>query len=106
MASRDVQVFDRTQEAIAQVRGLTGGALTEFAETMTEIGKEECPKRTGNLADSLTFDETREGFRVYSQTGYGGYVHEGTARQQANPFLSRAAEQTIAEFNDGKKWGE
>lgn len=112
-----VKVNNRTRDAVQQIRGLSRQGLREFAETMLDHAQDHpdaggAPIDTGNLSRTLNFDEPKFGeLRIFSQTGYGLWVHEGHQTRNggnvpANPFFARAASKTITEFQDGDKWGE
>lgn len=104
--ARQVVINDKTRAALAQINALSNTALSEFAETATDIAKRTVPVDTGNLKDSIASDNPKSrNFRVFTQTGYGGFVELGTARMPAQPFLAPAIGTTVREFQDGDKWG-
>ncbi len=108
--ARDVVINDRSRAALAEINRLSNTALTEFVETTVEIAKRPppigAPRDTGNLSDSIASDNPKSRhFRVFTQTGYGGYVELGTAKMDRRPFLAPAIGETVREFQDGDKWG-
>ncbi len=104
--AKNVVINDRSRAALAEINALSNTALTEFVETATEIAKDKVPVDTGNLKDSIANDNPKSRkFRVFTQTGYGGFVELGTARMQRQPFLAPAIGETVREFQDGDKWG-
>lgn len=44
------------------------------------------------------------GYRIFTATGYGGYVELGTTKQVAQPFIAPAVQQAIQEFNRRGPW--
>lgn len=104
--ARDVVINDKSKAALAEINRLSNTALTEFTDTTREIAMDLVPVDTSNLQKNIATDNpsTRK-FRVFTQTGYGGYVELGTARMQRQPFLAPAIGETIREFQDGSKWG-
>ena len=101
-----VVVNDRSRAALAAINRLSNTALAEFAETTADIAKTTAPIDTGNLRNSIAHDNpSARKFRVFTQTGYGGFVELGTSRMPAQPFLAPAIGETIREFQDGDKWG-
>lgn len=63
-----------------------------------------CPKRTGNLAGSITVGhpsgrDTQPGdleIEIGPTAGYGAYVEFGTSRMGARPYMTPAAETAAA----------
>lgn len=104
--AREVVINDRSKQALAEINRLSNTALSEFVESTVEIAKRTVPVDTGNLKDSLATDNpSRRKFRVFTQTGYGGFVELGTAKMNKQPFLAPAIGATVREFQDGSKWG-
>lgn len=108
--AREVVINDRSKQALAEINRLSNTALSEFVETTVEIAKRPppigAPRDTGNLSDSIAHDNpSSRKFRVFTQTGYGGFVELGTAKMAKQPFLAPAIGATVREFQDGSKWG-
>ena len=96
-----VVLKDHTTKALLEMRKATSKGLIDFAEIMTMKSKEPgfCPRLTGNLASSIKFQVSPLGdVRVVTETGYGGWVHEGTIRRKPNRFFKRAFDATKPEF--------
>ena len=101
----EVVVKDRTKETSTYVLKLSAEKMEEFVQEVTEVSKEEAPFITGNLRRSLNYKKTGPlEHTVFTQTGYGYYVHEGTVRQNPNPFFYRAIERVKPSFNSSGPW--
>ena len=103
-----VEINDRTADVLTTVKNLTAARFKEFTQTVVEIAKEEAPFITGNLRRSINHDQPGSELkrRVFTQTNYGGYVHEGvdSRKQPGNPFITRAIDRALPEFNDSGPW--
>lgn len=100
-----VKFNDKTQAAIKQVLAMTHAKVAEFVDTVTEIGREEAPFVTGTLKASINHDRPGTGsHRIFTQTGYGGYVHNGTRFMAGNPFLVRGLDRALPEFLNSGPW--
>ena len=67
-------------------------AETDAGDRVEEIIKEAAPVDTGALRDSVESEITDDGFRVVvgnDEVNYAIYVHDGTSRQEADPFVAR-----------------
>jgi HK97 gp10 family phage protein len=74
-------------------------ALDNAGLRLLDAVKTEAPIRTGNLRRS-TFVFRSKGSRIIRPgANYAIYVHEGTKRMRANPFLVRAGEKSEATIN-------
>lgn len=63
-----------------------------FTQIVYDDTREECPVDTGNLHD--TAEQTTYGVgdgEVVYPADYATYVHEGTSRQAAQPWIERTA---------------
>jgi hypothetical protein len=115
-ASGTVKLDDKTKQALAQVLKLSDGAIREFVDGLTEVARTETPPRVsfaktpkhlqtwvvkGYLSVSINHDRPATGrYRIFTQTGYGGYVHEGTVYMDANPFFIRALHRVLPDFEN------
>lgn len=102
------------REALENVKEKLGEHIKELCNTTVELAKDASPYDTGNNRKSITADYTlgggakikhlgemsaaggkegfslREkdmGFRVYTQSGYGGWLELGTKRMPARPYI-------------------
>ena len=72
--------------------------MKEVVLQVENKSKGECPVRTGHLRRSIdskveTQNEVVTG-TISANTNYAAAVHEGTSKQQANPFILRAIKQS------------
>ena len=111
MKDGEVKVWDNSAEVLKTVMGLTAARFKEFTQTIVDIGKEEAPIDTGELMKSISHDSPRGDLtrRIFTQTGYGGYVHEGHMARNGkhlpgNPFIARAIDRALPEFQSSGPW--
>ena len=68
--------------------------LKDFAEYMSGQARENHPyqDRSANNTGSITFGPITgtESFRVFTESGYGGYLEIGTKRMRAFPYFRPA----------------
>ncbi len=92
--------------AIKRVEAATKGKLREFILTMQRKAKQKSPVLTGNNRRSISFDmQGQKRARVYTESGYGGFLELGTARRAATPYFAPAFKETKDTIAKGK-WDE
>lgn len=76
-----------------------------FGDIAIEAARDETPVLTGHLKRSLiAVSEGPRSVVLKSRTGsenaapYGAYVHFGTSRMAANPFMARGVDRAVPEF--------
>lgn len=69
--------------------------LTKTAYKIEANAKRNCPIDTGNLRRSITTDIGDMEVDVGSNCEYASYVHDGTYKMAARPFLEEAADTEI-----------
>ncbi|HUT58988.1 MAG TPA: HK97-gp10 family putative phage morphogenesis protein [Phycisphaerae bacterium] len=68
-------------------------ALNRLAEHVTAEAKRRSPFKTGTNRRSINWDASRGGERrIFTQSGYGGYLELGTKKMAARPFIRPALE--------------
>ena len=75
----------------------------ELKDTASEIEKQakaNAPVLTGNLRNSITSDVKGLEANIGTDCEYAGYVHDGTYRMPARPFLDSAAEKELDGIED------
>ena len=105
--------FDRYADTAAANRAALeamGAACKSVARPVCPVG--QYPKGSGkvggNLKNSHRYIVSGDHVDVGVTADYGGYVHNGTSRQKAQPWLKDAAEanrNSITKFG-AKKWAE
>lgn len=67
-------------------------ALEAMGLATRRVAQPACPVDTGNLRRSHTHAVSGDHVDVGVTAEYGGYVHNGTSRQKAQPWMKNAAE--------------
>jgi len=69
-------------------------ALQVASNIIVDAAKIHCPVKTGRLRNSIDFNVSIFGNKMISEIGtdvyYAGYVHFGTSKMPARPFLQLA----------------
>jgi HK97 gp10 family phage protein len=86
--------------AARKVRDRSALRLLQLGEDLAFLAADEAPVRTGALRESIHVEPvTATKVRVVASAPYAGFVHDGTSRQKANPFMLRA----IARFRQTRR---
>ena len=68
--------------------------IDDLCNKMSEVASRNSPVDTGNNRDSIATTTGMEGGkpvgRVYTQSGYGGWLEIGTSKRPATPYLAPA----------------
>ena len=91
-------------------------ALQAMGAACMQVAQPNCPvgqypgtgKVGGNLKNSHRYVVSGDHVDIGVTADYGGYVHNGTSRQKAQPWLKDAAEanrNSITQFG-ARKWAE
>lgn len=83
-------------EAVKEGLVEIGFAIADEAEALV-------PVDTGDLRDSIYVDDQQNDVYVVAETDYAVFVHEGTSKQKAQPFLRDAARNSRDLFDDKMK---
>lgn len=67
-------------------------ALTAMGVACNQVAKPNTPAQTGNLRRSHKYVVNGDHVDVGVTAEYGGYVHNGTSKQKARPWLKEAAQ--------------
>lgn len=76
--------------------------LEAFAFEIEGESKKNSPIDTGRLRASITTDIGNLKARVSPHVDYAGYVHEGTKRMRARPFMAIGLSRAEAKMYNGK----
>ena len=87
------------REAGEQIRRAVEAGLRDTVVAITRQTKQSppvgSPRLTGNNARSIDFDVKGLTGRVFSTSGYGGFLEVGTARMPARPYFKPALDMNI-----------
>lgn len=67
----------------------------DTVQNAQDIVKTSGYHKTGHNASSITWDREGDSFRVYTQSGYGGYLELGTSKMPGKPYLRPGAMKSI-----------
>lgn len=96
---------DDSQGVLERVGTIMHSNLQSFADSMAERAREKSPVDTGHNKRSIDYQfEGRHSFRIFSESGYGGFLEFGTARMQPRPYFAPAFSETKKEFEESKRW--
>ena len=88
------RVNPRTNEVLRAALAAGLEQIDTFCDTMRAIAFRLSPTDTGNNQRSLAAKTGMEGGkpvgRVYTQSGYGGWLEIGTSKRPATPYLAPA----------------
>jgi len=68
--------------------------ISRFAEVMTGYTKEYSPYEYGTNRDSISFDVQGNKARVYTESGYGGWLELGTSKMTGRFYFLKAFKST------------
>lgn len=79
--------FDKYKQ---QTSAADRAALNAMGMACLQVAMPTAPVKTGNLRRSHTTQLNGDSVLVGVMAEYGGYVHNGTSRQKAQPWLKNA----------------
>ena len=85
--------IDKIENAVQQ-------ELEDTANLIEKDAKRSCPVDTGYLRSSINTDIEKLDVEVGTDCEYAPYVHDGTYRMPARPFLDSAAETNLDGIED------
>ena len=85
----------KTDEVISKVESATREGLRDTVVAITADAKKGSPVLTGNNRRSIDYDIKNLVGRVYSTSGYGGYLETGTVKMSARPYFKPALDRNI-----------
>lgn len=75
--------------------------LDELGDEIIDVANQQTPVRTGRLVagnkKQLVNNYT---LRLYNEVEYAGFVHDGTSRQEPQPFMENAIDQVKERLPD------
>jgi HK97 gp10 family phage protein len=83
-----------TAAVIAAAREGAARNVADLCDAMSAVAKRLTPVDSGNNRDNITSDlnstNGRPVGRVYTESGYGGWLEIGTSRMAARPYFAPA----------------
>jgi hypothetical protein len=98
-----VRQEDHAAEWLKRVEGDTRKGLGETAKKAAEMTRSVTPRATGNLASTVEGHEDGSVTAGGSKAPYGFFVHNGTHRIAARPFMIWGSQAAIPAFVDRMK---
>ncbi|MBU5485964.1 HK97 gp10 family phage protein [Clostridium sp. MSJ-11] len=89
--------FDKAKESI---NNNLIKALEEIGKLVTAESQMNTPVDTGNLRRSQGYKVNKDRVEIGSNIDYASFVHEGTSKQKAQPFLKDAVMENIEEIRE------
>lgn len=74
--------------------------LEDSAYQIEKQAKANCPVDTGYLRNSIKADVDNLEANIGTKCSYASYVHDGTYKMEARPFLESAAETVLDDIED------
>jgi HK97 gp10 family phage protein len=95
-----MEEFDLLPAILEALPGIIDDHAHTIALKIARDAAELAPKRTGELADSISAERSDDGWDVIVGADYGPFVELGTIHAAAEPFLTPAAEGAIPDFEN------
>ena len=92
--------FNKCDLAKARINEYIQESLTHMGEVGKAEAKSRAPVKSGVLKKSIQYETDKDSVRIGTNVEYGPWVHNGTSRQRAQPFLMDAIESHIADFQN------
>lgn len=94
--------FNKCDLAKARINEYIQESLTHMGVVGKAETKSRTPVKSGVLKKSIQYrtDKNKRELRIGTNVEYGPWVHNGTSRQRAQPFLMDAIESHIADFQN------
>lgn len=90
--SYTVELKLKDKEVTEELKRRIESRMKEVCVTIMDDAKRECPVDTGRLQGSITYAVDGQKGAVGTNVEYAPYVHNGTSRMPARPFLRNAGE--------------
>jgi len=100
-----VRTVMKTQEAGKKVEDATERALVNVIAAIASdvINIHPWKTQTGNNSRSIKFEAKGLEGKVYSTSGYGGFLETGTARMPPFPYFRPALDRNVHKLPEGIK---
>lgn len=95
-----MSVKDNSAEVMRVATAKVTQQIADFTETMADATKAKSPVDSGNNRDSIDHKASGLEGKVWTESGYGGWLEVGTARMAARHYFVDAFEQTKQDFTN------
>lgn len=92
------QAIGKIGGAAQKLPGATDTFLNERATSIERNAKMNAPVVTGNLRSKIRKRKIANGYGVYSEASYGGYVETGTRYFAGRHYMKRAIDREMPEI--------
>lgn len=95
------QIIDRSDNVRLAAKLKAMDIIKDFCSAMADGCRERSPVaaiRGGNNRDSIDWESSGLSGKVFSESGYGGWLEIGTSKMPARPYFRPAFEETKQEF--------
>jgi hypothetical protein len=95
------KVTSYKSKVMQAAREMTNENLDTFANAMVNNAKSnpDTPRDVPNMIHTMNYEVSKMMAYVFTECGYGGFVHEGTTRMAGRPFFKWAFDQTAADIS-------
>ena len=92
------QIIDRSDNVRLAAKLKAMDIIKDFCSAMADATRVKSPVATGHNRDSIAWESSGLSGKVFSESGYGGWLEIGTSKMPARPYFRPAFEETKQEF--------
>jgi hypothetical protein len=95
------KVTSYSKRVLDAAKQLADEQLDVFARAMANNAKSnpDTPRDVPNMIHTINYEVKKMVAYVFTECGYGGFVHEGTTKMAGRPFFLWAFDQTVADLS-------